>query len=353
MPAPLFVAGGGLVRAYCTGATKGGAVEARNALQSWIVDSNAVWSGNGVRRYNRGFVRLPAPWTATTVQFDAVSNPGGGNGFAVVVDGAYQKQLFIAQDSAPHNYVISGLTLAGGGSTVEIWEPTGSRSNVNSGVDSPYAAGYLTSVYLPYKSSLVRPTATTGIITIGDSIFGTRNPGDVNFPNAVFGCAGQLRLLAHAQGWLLTSLDYSSACMAGDGLSSANWITWIAQAAAAMGNPATVKVIYLPFRNDWSVYGNTQSNSPTACQSLLQAVINGLAYQHIVCTNIPQSSESANAGGFTLPNYRTAEAAVSGATILDGTSWGINTATDLGDGIHPNAAGVAKMVAGMRGALGL
>jgi hypothetical protein len=54
-----------------------------------------------------------------------------------------------------------------------------------------------------------------------------------------------------------------------------------------------------------------------------------------------------------LGAYRTAQAAITGATILDSTTWGLNTSTDYVDGVHFNTAGRDKAVAGSRGSVGL
>ena len=70
-------------------------------------------------------------------------------------------------------------------------------------------------------------------------------------------------------------------------------------------------------------------------------------------TPTPCTSEGAVAGA-TLPNWRTQVATVTGATILDSTTFGIVTGTDLADGVHfTRTGGVPKYVAGVRGSLGL
>ena len=120
----------------------------------------------------------------------------------------------------------------------------------------------------------------------------------------------------------------------------------------------TVKVLIQIGRNDWAYYGGTgpDTNSPTVIGTALQAFQAALpaGYTVVIATPITQASEVANAGGFTLPDYRTAEAAVTGTNVthLSGTSYGILTA-NLPDGVHPNATAVAQIVAGWRGAVGL
>jgi hypothetical protein len=340
---------------YADATNKGCSVEMLHSSQSWIADSNAVWSGNGVRRYARGIVRWPLLWTGTKIQFDAVCTPlaFSDGQFAVMVDGALVATVTVPGDSIPRNYVVS-ITPAGGGSTVEVWEPqNGKPSTQNTGADGPVEGGNVTAVYLPTGQTLTRPTATTAIIGIGDSILGFRLPIASNAPISYWGPTGQLRALAHANGWLWGSLDYGGACMLGDGLTAANFVTWIGQMVTAMGSPTTVKLLYLPFHNDYADNGSSVSTTPSQGTTWLQAIINAFpSYQHVAITPLPAASSGA-VNGFTLAQWRTATAAVTGATILDSTTFGINTATDLSDGTHLNTAGVVKFVAAVRASVGL
>ena len=328
---------------------KGGSVEMLNSAQSWINDTNRVWSGITIRRYNKGIVRWPSGWTSRVISFQAVNTPqvDANDPFAVVVDGALAASVTVAADSVPHRYnaVIPAAT-----TSVEVWEPfQGRAAPVNNDADGQIEAGFVTGVY---GTSITKPTATTCIVTVGDSILSGCNTN----PAIFYGVVGQLRLLAHPLGRLVVSLDCGATTLCGDGYTGANLATLIQQAAASTG-ATTVYVLFQYGRNDYSYYGATASHTPTNVQTALQACITALpaAYIKVVSTPIPQATETANGGGFTLPNYRTAEAAVTGTnlTILAGTSYGIVAGTDLYDGVHLNVGGVAKNLAGVKTALGL
>jgi hypothetical protein len=277
--------------------------------------------------------------------------------FAVMVDGVLQATFSVAADAVPHYVSVTGLTIAPGGSTVEVWEPwCGKAGTQNTGADAPVEAGYVTGVYLPPGPTFTAPTCTTGIIAIGDSIIGARLPAAAT-PMCLAGVDGQLRVAAEAAGQLYASLDYGGACMLGDGLDAADFVQWINETRVAMGNPTTVKILWAGFHNDYADNGSSVSTTPTDGQNLLQDVVDALGttgVQHFIVTTWPASSEGA-VNGFTLPNWRTKQALVTGSnvTILDSTAMGINTATDLQDGVHFNDAGVALVAPILVTALGL
>lgn len=342
-------------------------VEMLHAAQPWIVDANRVWGSNVVRRFNRGFVRWPAGWTNPTIQFEAIVNSNQTGGlFAVVVDGVVQQVVTVAADAAIHTVTVTGLSLAPGGSTVDVWEAWNGRlgsgsSLLNTGADAPIAAGYLTAVWLPLGLAPVKPTCTTGIVTVTDSIFGCAFTGGTSDPLtlAAYGsAAAQIQLLAQAKGWLLTNLCSGGATLLGDGLTNANYVTLIQQAVAAMGSPANVTVYFQIGYNDYGQYGAQGiSSTPTQIATALSAIAGLLSpYRVVICTPTPSGTETANGGGFTLGNYRTPMLAVTGSnvTTLDGTSFGINPASDEnGGGPHMNSSGAGKLAAGVRGALGV
>lgn len=350
-------AGGPQVLNYCSGANKGAAVELIHSAQSWIVDTNAVWSGNGVRRYNRGIVRWPAGWTSTSIQFTATNTPlvFPDGAFAIVVDGVIAAVVTPPANSVPTTFYVTGLPVSPSGSVVEVWEPqNGKPSTQNTGADGPVEGGIVNGVYLPPGQVLTAPAYSTAIINIGDSISGYYLPAEAGKPICYYGASGELRALAAAKGWGWAALDYGGACLLGDGLSSANFITWIGQMVTALGNPAAVKLLYLPFHNDYADNGSSVSTTPTQGAALLQAIVNAFpSYQHIIVTPTPCTSEGA-VNTFTLPNWRTACGTVTGATILDSTTFGLIPASDTSDGVHfTRTGGVPKYVAGVRGALGL
>lgn len=332
---------------------KGGAVEMLNSAQSWIVDANRVWTNQTIRRYNKAFVRWPAGWTSKSISFNAIctmlTNSDGK--FAVVVDGALAATVTVAGDLTNRRYDVTNLPVSGSGSTVEVWEPFEGRNTLNNGADAPIEGGYVTGVWLPPGMSLTKPTATTGIVIMGDSIMGATNTS----PECWGSVAGVVRKNAHALGRLVATLDYGSATMCGDGYTGANIATLIQQAVTAMG-ATTVYVLFAIGGNDWNYYGGTLTTSPTTYGTALQAAVTALpaAYNKVILTTTSRAAEGANGGGFTLPNYRTQAAGVTGTnvTIVDGAGLGINTGTDLYDGTHPNASGVTKIEAGVHTPLG-
>lgn len=344
---------GGLASNPITAALKGCAVAEAHATFPQFVDANAVWSGKTVTRYNKGIARYPLKWTQNQVSFNAVCTPITSSDmlFAIVVDGVLQASIKGAGDAVEHRYYAGGLTMAAGGSTVEIWEPFTARAVLNNGADNQLEAGYVTGLWLPDGMAITRPTASTLIVTVGDSILGDSTD---QTPELFYGPVGRLRLLAQAKGWLLSDISYGSCTAAGDGYTGAQLATFIVAQATQVG-ATTVKVLFQIGRNDWAYYGNTQTNSPTVTANLIQACVTALpaGYVKVISTPTPNTSEVANGGGFTLGDYRTKLALVTGATILDGTSYGIVTGTDLGDGVHLNHLGVAKNVTGVQTALGL
>jgi hypothetical protein len=270
--------------------------------------------------------------------------------FSVVVDGVLRAQVQGYGTKLVNRYYVSGLP--SNGTTYEIWEPFTARSVLNNGADAALEAGYVTGLWLPSGSTIIKPTCSTLIVTVGDSILGSVTD---RAPELYYSIVGSLRVMAQAKGWGLADLSYGSCTAAGDGYTGAQLATLI-QGLATQTAATTVKVLFQIGRNDYAYYGSTATNSPSVVANLIQACINALpgGYTKVISTPIPQVVETANGGGFTLGDYRTSLAACTGATILDGTSYGINTGTDLGvDGVHENHLGVPKNVTGVQGAVGL
>lgn len=342
--------------------TKSSSVRLQNLSQPWIVDANAVWTNNRIKRYTLGFVRLPTPWRQTYVVFDAIctSSAFGSLTVSIVVDGAQAATQVLTGDARTHTYTVTGLPIkADGTSVVELWEMwSGNGGAQNTGVDKPMDGGWITAVNIPIGTVITRATSNTGIVVVGDSVIASVGVTASQATLGYFGSvAGQIQLSAEARGWLSFLLAYGGSCLCGDGLTAANWITIINQAVAAMGNPATVKVLINPFRNDYSNCGAGVNTIPSQGQTFLTTLLSGLpsAYQKIVVTAFNQTGEGA-VGGFTLPNWRTATiaaaAAVPGTTVVDGTANGVG-AGGRSDGIHFNASGVALAAPAVLASLGL
>ena len=198
---------------HAVGATqKAGALQYLHSVQAYIVDANSVWSGQTVPRFNKSIVRWPANWTSKVISFNAqcTLQTNSDMAFAVVVDGVLQSTVVGTADTVNRRYDVA-ITPAGGGSTVEVWEPFNGRTTpLNNSADAPIEGGIVTGIWLPAGMAPTTPTATTAIITLGDSIVSAclNNDTSANKPECFNGAAGQLRLIAQARGWLLDSLDY-------------------------------------------------------------------------------------------------------------------------------------------------
>lgn len=328
-----------------------------HSVQSYVVDANDTWSTTEyIPRYTKSFVRLVAPSSGIDVQVVVTASNGVDNTFAVVQNGALFGSFTCTADAIRRRVAILGLTP---GATVEIWEPiNGVEVSQNTGVDRPKSAGYVEGLWLPPSvSTPSRPTTTgTCIVTFGTSIQAACSD---RTPQIFDGPLGQLRLLAHAKGWLISSQDMGSGTLLGDGPSMAQRAADVVAAYQASG-ATSLTVLLGDCRNDWAYYAfaGSVASTPNQCRDGYTALIAAIkasvpSAKIVLCTPIPQTNE-ADTGGGTLGDYRTAVAAAVGVDVLlDGTSFGIDTGTDLGDGVHMNHLGVAKYVAGISGALDL
>jgi hypothetical protein len=331
--------------------TKTGAVELLHATYSWINDANSVaaWGGLTVRRYNEAIVRIPN-WTLGTLKFKAqcTLKTNSDMKFSIVVDGALVTSVTGTADAVEHTYEVFGVPAG----TLEIWEPFQGRiTALNSGVDGQVEGGIVTGVLQPYGATAVtKQTASTAIVMIGDSII--RDVTDSS-PEMFLSVIGRTRVAAATLGWLTVNIGYGSYTYCGEGPTAANLATFITDVGNSTG-ATTVKVVFMGGRNDYAYGGQGVASTPTQVQTYVQGVVNALpaGWQKIVVTPIPQTSEVA-INTYTLPNFRTAIAAVTGATQLDGTSFGIVTGTDLNaDGIHLKGSGTLKIYNGIKGTLG-
>lgn len=124
----------------------------------------------------------------------------------------------------------------------------------------------------------------------------------------------------------------------------------------------TVDVILMDGTNDYGL----NKESAAAFQTIyaqrlvdINAQLGSRLNRIWACTMAPRGVESANGSGGTCPNYRTSITTAAGGkayvTVEDGTSWGLNTATDYADApaLHFNDAGHVKVFTAVRAFLGL
>ena len=318
-----------------------------NATQPWIVDANGTWSGNRIPRQNHGFARWPT-LTRNWIQFRAIatSNAFGSHVVTIAQNGLKFADVVLNGDAKVHTYTVSGLTI---GSTVDVYEMwDGINGAQNTGADSPNEAGVLTDAYLPAGQTIQKLLCSIGYLIIAsDSVFGaagvTANQNTLSHWGSV---SNRLRLLAHAKGRLLTTLEYGGACIAGDGLTAANFATWANQAWINMGSPSVMYVIINPFHNDYATGAGGVGTTPAQGFTFLQALVTALpsAWTKVIVDPLPALSEVA-VNTFTLGNWRTtATRPVTGTNVihLDSTTWGLNTTTNYTDGVHLIQSGLSN-----------
>lgn len=345
--------GNGLVRVPVTAANTTGVVALNNgdgtAAYAWVTPANSFWSGSFIQRMPRGTVRLTG-WTSPNLTFDEVCTTTifSDLQFVVFVDGVQFKAYQGVGDRVRRQHYVTGMPVLATGSTVEIWAPWGTIPGAqNTGADSPVEGGFVTGVWAPLGYSVAKATASVAKISFGDSIFGASvAPFSINVnPPEVMGVAGQCRLAAQAKGALFSTLDYGGGTACGDGITAAQRAQLAVDVAAAMG-ATNVQVVIALGRNDWFAGTNT----PATVAAYVQAMVNALPsyFGKVVITPIPQQSEVTHGTG-TLPTFRTALAAVTGATIILGDQIGLNTTTHLAaDGVHLSPLGVQVMTPTVR-----
>lgn len=109
--------------------------------------------------------------------------------------------------------------------------------------------------------------------------------------------------------------------------------------------------------NDYALNKWTAANFGTAYADLLDKLHTDLPSATIFCQSpLIRTTETANAGGSTLPNYRTqisdaAAARSSYCTYVEGST--ILTTGNLADGVHPTTTGHAIWAAAIKTALGI
>jgi hypothetical protein len=116
-------------------------------------------------------------------------------------------------------------------------------------------------------------------------------------------------------------------------------------------------------------YANSQPNLTTQLTTQFGLILAMPTLRRlVVMTPVTRGTETVNGAGFTMPQVRAqiaaaanaaaaAASALSKLVVLDGSSFGLNTSTDYSEtpasaAIHPNNAGIAKIMPPLRTAIG-
>lgn len=233
------------------------------------------------------------------------------------------------------------VSLPAGSKTVEVIAGLQSKSG------TLVTGTYLRRIWLDSAASFARvaPSVTNRLLIYGDSIA----VGQAASSPALNSWGALLRALrgnVAFEAWGTRSLNDD--CV--DATARGAFVTRLAS--------YTPSTIWLAIgTNDYGLNKWTAASFGTAYAALLDDLHTALPSATIYCqTPITRTTETANAGGSTLGNYRTqiatAQSTRSGyATLVDGSA--ILTSLDLADGIHPTTAGHAKYYAAVKTVLGL
>jgi hypothetical protein len=263
------------------------------------------------------------------------------NAVPVFVDGAYAGKI-TATLNATAWFTFSGMSA--GNHVVELW---GGQAAV-SGAAS-VSAGHILAI-AGTSVALAPVVPSRKLLCWGDSIMGANNPGNL-------GVTDLTGLLRASYPGRVTS----------ESMGSATYTQWsdntslIARFARHVAGVASFDILAQLGTND---YGGSLATiqAQLTTQFGLIVAMTGLN-KLVVLTPITRGTETINGAGFTLGNYRTqitaAIAAVGSAKIatVDGTALGLNTSTDYietpaANALHPNDLGTAKILTGVRTALG-
>jgi hypothetical protein len=315
----------------------------------WVTASNFFSNGIVVNAYvgnrsNRGSLILPQ-WPLSFVTLDVFSftarNPPFSDMKIAVILNNSLSGFLTANSFGNINRTFYTFNNINPGSKVELLMPWDTVDGAQgTGVDTQKEGTAFFGLWAPSTYVPKAQRFATGTIGWGDSIFSAVLPNAANSIESM-GPGGQYRLLGNLLGWGTANLDYGGATEAGDGITPAQRAQVTIDMADQMGL-TTAKVIWRLGRND---YANGTA-TPTTVANGIQSSINllpGPRFKHLVVTPIPQASEVAVAG-FTLPQFRTPQLAITGAVVIDGPTTNIVPGTDLADGVHENTLGVTKDV---------
>ena len=258
----------------------------------------------------------------------------------VLVDGVYVKSAYIPAEGE----FTCKITLPAGSKTVKF---------VNGGVSNPAqtASGFqgtmLVSVEADAAISRVTVTPTNRLAIYGDSISIGANCKSL----VKQGWTSLVRDAYYPDSTVVVGAGYRSLYM--DANDAPTRAAFVAQIASA--NPDRLWIAI--GTNDYGLNKWNASSFGTAYAALLDDLHTALPALSIYCqTPILRTTETANASGSTLGDYRTEiSTAVSTrtafCTLVDGTA--IMTTASLNDGVHPSIAGHVTYANFVKTALGI
>lgn len=294
----------------CTGhysaATVGGIVTARH-------DGMAVVSGIGTGNV-----------TFTLVTSTPSVNPAGYRTSSLYVDGQHATTFVTTVDNTSQAFTYN---VGSGYHYFEVWEAV----NYN-----PTAITF-TSVYQISGAVAIQASRTAPANRValwGDSIL----DGVTLTTPMLQGAAAKVRQMY--DGWV--AMDAVPGRKSGDDTAA----SFGTNVAAMVAGGTTKKCVLLIGYNDYANNVSAATFQTNLAAQLDNAHAADAAISFIVLGPIIATTETANGAGNTLDDYRTACSTICGTrawtTYVSAKTW-IASPGDLSDGVHPNAAGAAKI----------
>lgn len=291
------------------------------------------------------FARVKFTTSATRIALDLITPSGSNSGVGLRVNGTFVAEYQAAQsDSARWTRELA--LSAGADKVVEIVE--GQRTDIGSGV----VVGSAVQAVREIDGATITPVRATApasrLVVYGDSIsvgYSATNPTDAGWTMLVRGdYPGGVTVIGHASRALYT-----------DGSTADARTAFAATLVNACQSSAGTRLLWLAIgTNDYGLAHWNAANFGTAYADLLDK-IRALDSSIVIYAQSPltRTTETANAFGSTLPDYRTqietaATARPSYVTYVHGP----NTAPTLGDGLHPTTAGHATVKAWVKTTIG-
>lgn len=292
-----------------------------------FTDTNeAASTGNYIR--TNSYARLQVSTTATSVDItvyrDFISQYDYLSRIGIIVNGAFDQSVQF---------------LSAGASTLTANLPAGTKTVdfVNSGRAGTTGC-WITNLSFNAAFTQLFPARTPKITVYGDSIAtgDGAETGPTGDPQEK-GWATKLRLAYSGQ----VSIDSAgSRTLNADASDSTKRTAFVAK--KVIDNPS--RLIFFIGTNDYGLAPWNAADFGSACATLMDDLHTALPSMQIdMVSPIYRTTETANAMGSTLQNYRDQLATIAAArptfiTFHDGTRL-LSLATDFKDGLHPNGVG--------------